>query len=474
MAKKLWDGRFSESTDKLVEAFTSSIDVDKRLYAYDVEGSIAHCRVLARAAVISQREAKVLVRGLEKIKKDIKQGHFEFSDSLEDIHMHIETRLAQVVGKTAEKLHTARSRNDQVALDIRMFLRDETRNIIRRLIELRQVILELAKRNIDTILPGYTHMQRAQPVLLSHHFMAYFEMLSRDAQRFKDSLKRIDVMPLGSAALAGTPYPIDRNYSAKLLGFSKVSENSIDAVSDRDFVIEFLSAASLCMVHLSRLSEELILWSSSEFGFIELPDAFATGSSIMPQKKNPDVPELVRGKSGKVFGNLMTLLTLMKSLPLAYNRDMQEDKQPLFEAADILNSCLQIYTKMLPRLIIKKHAMYQATLSGYLNATDLADYLVSRGMSFRQAHSCAGRIVEYANSKGKEIHELSLKELQVHTTLIQDDIYTALTPEEVVNRRTSAGGTARKNVISAMAKARKKLSRERTAFLRAKEAVSMR
>jgi argininosuccinate lyase len=416
--------------------------------------------MLAKTHIITESEAKILIEGLRKIEEDIEQGKLPFSDRLEDIHMHIEDKLSENVGKVAQKLHTARSRNDQVALDVRMFLRVETRNIMRRLIALRKTFIDLAKENIDTILPGYTHLQRAQPVLLSHHLMAYFEMFSRDADRFRDCLKRIDVMPLGSAALAGTTYPIDSDYTAELLGFAKVSENSIDAVSDRDFIIEFLSGASLCMLHLSRLSEELILWSSSEFGYIELADAFATGSSIMPQKKNPDVPELVRGKSGRVFGNLIAVLVMMKSLPLAYNKDMQEDKQPLFESVDILDASLQIYTKMLPKLIVQRDTMYQATQSGYLNATDLADYLVSRGMGFREAHSCVGNAVGYALTRNKELHELSLKELQTFSELIQNDIFSVLTTEKMINRRVSAGGTAKANVLNAITKAERRLSDE--------------
>ena len=352
MSEKLWSGRFSEKTDRIVEDFTSSIDIDKRLYSYDIEGSIAHCRMLAKASIISEGEALVLAEGLDSIKKEIERGEFQFDDSLEDIHMHIETRLIEKVGKVAQKLHTARSRNDQVVLDVRMYLRDETLNTIKRLSMLAKVIVDLAKKNIDVVLPGYTHLQRAQPILLSHHFMAYYEMFSRDIDRFIDGLKRINVLPLGSAAMAGTTYPIDREYTAQLLDFPKVSANSIDAVSDRDFIIEFLSAASICMVHLSRMSEELILWSSSEFSFIELPDSFATGSSIMPQKKNPDVPELVRGKTGRVFGDLLSLLTMMKALPLSYNRDMQEDKTALFQTIDILTQCIEIYIKMLPKLKI--------------------------------------------------------------------------------------------------------------------------
>ena len=458
MSDKLWEGRFAEKMDKSVETFTSSIDVDKRLFSYDIQGSIAHCRMLAKVSIITEEEADELVKGLEKIRNDIEQGKFEFTDSLEDIHMHIETKLAEEIGKTAKKLHTARSRNDQVALDVRMYLRDATHQAIRLLFELRQVLVELAKEHVDTILPGYTHLQRAQPVLLSHHLMAYYEMFKRDTERFMDSMKRTDVMPLGSAALAGTTYPIDRNHTAELLNFARVSENSLDSVSDRDFVLEFMSAASICMVHISRLSEELVLWSSAEFGFIELPDAFATGSSIMPQKKNPDVPELARGKTGKVFGNLMALLTIMKSLPLSYNRDMQEDKQPLFETVDVIHTCIDIYIKMLPKITVKKEAMYRATVSGYLNATDLADYLVSRGMNFREAHSCAGKAVSYALSENKELHELSLEQLQAFSSLIENDVFHDLTPEVMVARRTSAGGTSKQNVLSAIGAAEKELS----------------
>ena len=458
MSKKLWDGRFAEQTDESVETFTASIDVDKRLFAYDIEGSIAHCRMLAKSAIIPAADAETMIQGLHRIKEEIEQGRFQFRNSLEDIHMHIETRLAEIVGDAAQKLHTARSRNDQVALDVRMYLRDETRNTITRLTELRQVIVDLARKNIDAILPGYTHLQRAQPVLLSHHLMAYYEMFFRDSDRFRDGYKRINVMPLGCAALAGTTYPIDRDYTARLLHFPNVSENSIDSVSDRDFIIEYLSAASLCSIHLSRLSEELILWSSAEFGFIELPDAFSTGSSIMPQKKNPDVPELVRGKTGRIFGALLALLTLMKSLPLAYNRDMQEDKEPLFEAVDTLSSCIRVYTKMLPKLKINPERMYQATTSGFLNATDLADYLVSREMPFREAHACVGRAVGYAISKNRELHELSLEELKSFSALIEEDVYAMLTPEQTINRRKSYGGTATENVLDAISKAEQTLA----------------
>lgn len=457
MTEKPWEGRFTEKTDKIVEDFTSSIETDKRLYAYDIEGSIAHCRMLAKASIISEEDASSLMEGLGKIKREIEHKNFQFDNSLEDIHMHIESRLVQLVGKAAQNLHAARSRNDQVALDVRMYLRDETLNTIKLLVMLRKEIVGLAKTQIDVVLPGYTHLQRAQPVLLSHHLMAYYEMFSRDAERFGDCLKRINVMPLGSAAIAGTTYPIDREYTAKLLDFPKVSGNSIDAVSDRDFIIEFLSAASICMVHFSRMSEEFILWSSTEFGFIELPDSFATGSSIMPQKKNPDVPELVRGKTGRVFGDLMALLAIMKSLPLAYNRDMQEDKATLFNTVDILTECIGIYIKMLPKLKINHEAMRQAASTGYLNATDMADYLVARGMPFRQAHSCVGKAVGYALSKKMELHELTLEELKPFSSLFDKDIFDVLTTEEMINRRKSFGGTATENVLAAIKEAEKEL-----------------
>ncbi len=460
MSEKLWNGRFSEKTDRMVEEFTSSIDIDKRLYSYDIEGSIAHCRMLAKASIISDADALALIEGLGLIKREIERGAFQFDIGLEDIHMHIETRLIEKVGKVAQKLHTARSRNDQVVLDVRMYLRDETLKTVKHLVKLSKVIVDLAKTYIDVVLPGYTHLQRAQPVLLSHHFMAYYEMFSRDIDRFNDGLKRINVLPLGSAAIAGTTYPIDREYTAQLLDFPKVSANSIDAVSDRDFIIEFLSAASICMVHLSRMSEELILWSSSEFGFIELPDSFATGSSIMPQKKNPDVPELVRGKSGRVFGDLISLLTMMKSLPLAYNRDMQEDKTGLFQTVDILKKCIEIYIKMLPKLKINQETMERATSKGFLNATDMADYLVVKGMPFRQAHGCVGEAVAYASSKKKELQELTLKELKSFSSHIKKDVFKILTTDQMINRRKSIGGTALKCVKAAIKEAERELKKK--------------
>jgi argininosuccinate lyase len=459
MSDKPWDGRFAEGTDISVEAFTSSIEVDKRLYPYDIEGSIAHCRMLAKVGVITDEEANQLVEGLGRIKRDLDYGNFEFDDSLEDIHMHIEARLLQDVGKVAQKLHTARSRNDQVALDIRMFLRDATGRIIGGLNALCHTLVDLAEKHVETVMPGYTHLQRAQPVLLAHHWMAYCEMFKRDAQRFDDSLKRTNVMPLGAAALAGTTYPIDRNYTAQLLNFPKIAANSLDAVSDRDFILEFLSAASICMVHFSRICEELVLWSSSEFAFIELPDAFATGSSIMPQKKNPDIPELVRGKSGRVFGDLVSLLTLMKSLPLSYNRDMQEDKPSLFNSVDILQTSVDIFLKMLPRISVNVDVMRTAASSGFLNATDMADYLVGTGVPFRKAHEIVGKAVAYALGKGKELHALTLKELQTFSPAIKEEIFDHLTLEHMISRRLSAGGTAQANVRIAIEKAKKEIGR---------------
>ena len=459
MSEKLWSGRFKEETAKIVEIFTSSIDVDRRLYAYDIQGSIAHCRTLAKAEIITAKEAGELISGLEKVKQEIDAGVLAYNDALEDIHTHIESRLAEIVGTVAHKLHTARSRNDQVALDVRLYLRDTVDAVARLLLQLQNVLVELAGCHIETVLPGYTHLQRAQPILLAHHLMAYYEMFSRDAERLQDCLVRINVMPLGSAALAGTPHPLDRKYTAELLGFEKVSANSVDSVSDRDFIIEFLSAAGICMMHLSRLSEELIVWSSSEFGFIELPDAFATGSSIMPQKKNPDVAELIRGKSGRVFGNLMAMLTLMKSLPLSYNRDMQEDKTLLFDTADILTACLEVYVELLPNISFNKTAMQKAADGGYLNATDLADYLVTKGLPFREAHHCVGQIVRHALDLQKEIHELPLKELQQHAPQIEDDIFDYLGTKQMIDRRTLIGGTATKTVKKAIKAARQKLKK---------------
>jgi argininosuccinate lyase len=462
MSDKPWDGRFSEKTDDLVEAFTASIQIDRHLYPYDIAGSIAHVRMLAKAGILTADEACQLVEGLEKVKQELDGGTFAFDDSLEDIHMHIEARLKEVIGKVAQKLHTARSRNDQVALDIRMYLRDQVQKIIQGLSGLRRQIVALAKKEIKAVMPGYTHTQRAQPVLWAHHLMAYYEMFTRDAARMQDCLGRINVMPLGAAALAGTTHPIDRAYTAKLLGFPKISANSMDAVSDRDFVMEFLAAASIGMVHFSRLSEEFVLWSTAEFAFIELPDAFATGSSIMPQKKNPDVSELIRGKTGRVFGDLISLLTMMKALPMTYNRDMQEDKEPLFNSVKILLDCIALYTRMLPRIRVRADKMRRAASAGFLNATDMADYLVQKGVPFRKAHECVGRAVSYALDHQKELHQLSIKELSRFSNAVQDDIFDRLTLEHMIDRRNSTGGTATANVTVAIQAAEEAMQADET------------
>ena len=453
MSEKLWGGRFSQSTDELVEKFNASIDVDKRLYDSDIEGSIAHVKMMAKESIITHDEADTLVKGLGKVKEKIENNEIEFSDSLEDIHMHIEDALGKVVGDVAKKLHTARSRNDQVALDVRIYLKKETLIIIDLLIGFQKALVRMAQNHIDVIMPGYTHLQRAQPVLFSHHLMAYYEMFKRDIERFKDCLKRIDVMPLGTAALAGTTYPLNREFTREVLAFSKVSDNSIDSVSDRDFVMEFISHASITMIHFSRLSEELILWSSSEFSFITISDSFTTGSSIMPQKKNPDVAELVRGKTGRVVGNLVTILTLMKSLPMAYNKDMQEDKEPLFDTVDTLKICTDVYTRMFENIEINKEKMVDACAHGFLNATDLADYLVSKGLAFRQAHAVAGQAVAYAITQGKELNDLTLEEYKDLSDLIEKDVYKFITTYEMIARRISYGGTGFDNVKQAVKKA---------------------
>ncbi len=455
---KVWNGAFKEDTDKNVEAFTSSIATDIRLYVCDIKGSIAHAQMLAKQEIITIDEASEIVRGLKEIEYEIGSGHFELSDALEDIHMHIETRLFEKIGVAAKKLHTARSRNDQIALDLRLYLKEEILEVLELIKKFQENILEIAKNNIDAIMPGYTHLQKAQPILFSHHMMAYFEMFQRDKARFSESLKRVDVMPLGSAALAGTTYNIDREGVAALLGFSQISKNSMDAVSDRDFIIEFISNATTSMIHLSRLSEEFILWSSKEFNFIKISDAFTTGSSIMPQKKNPDVAELVRGKTGRVVGSLMNIITIIKGLPLTYNRDMQEDKIPVFDTVDILKSSLNIYIDMLQRIKIKKENMLNSAKKDFLNATDFADYLTKKGVPFRDAHSITGQVVSYATEKEKEINELTLDEFKNFSNLIEEDIFENLKLENIINRRTSFGGTSKKNVLDAIEKAQNEIN----------------
>lgn len=456
-SEKLWGGRFSQSTDELMEKFNASIDVDKRLYESDIEGSIAHVKMMAKESIITKSEADTLIKGLGKVKKQIENNEIKFSAGLEDIHMHIEDALGKISGDVAQKLHTGRSRNDQVALDVRIYLKKETRIIIDLLYGFQKSIVKMAKTHLDVIMPGYTHLQRAQPVLFSHHLLAYYEMFKRDIQRFEDCFKRIDVMPLGAAALAGTTYPLNREFTKEVLSFSKVSDNSIDSVSDRDFIVEFISHASIVMIHFSRLSEEMILWSSSEFSFITISDTFTTGSSIMPQKKNPDAAELVRGKTGRVVGNLVSILTLMKSLPLAYNKDMQEDKEPLFDTVDTLKICSEVYTRMFENIKVHKDRMYNACTTGFLNATDLADYLVSKGMAFRQAHSVAGRAVAFALDQGKELDDLSLEEFKNLSDLIGQDVYEFLTIEKMISRRISYGGTGFDNVKQAVKRAMEEL-----------------
>ncbi|WP_020587614.1 argininosuccinate lyase [Desulfobacter curvatus] len=457
MSKKLWGGRFVESTDKLMEAFNASIDVDKRLYESDIKGSQAHLEMMEKQGIISSEDAEILVQGLDTVKTRIDNNEMAFTDALEDIHMHVEENLGDVCGAVAKKLHTGRSRNDQVALDVRIYLREETLNLIRMLKDFQAALVTLADANKKTVMPGYTHMQRAQPVLFAHHMLAYYQMFKRDMERLEDSMTRLDVMPLGSAALAGTGFPIDREYTCQVLGFSRVSENSMDAVSDRDFIMEFISHASICMIHLSRLSEELILWSTSEFAFITISDAFTTGSSIMPQKKNPDACELVRGKTGRVVGNLMAILTVMKSLPMAYNKDMQEDKEPLFDTVDTLKICLDVYTRMFSHIDIHKDRMRAACMTGFLNATDFADYLVNKGVAFRTAHGIAGKAVNFALDQGKELDGLSFEEMRSFSDLIEKDVYDFISLEAMVARRNSYGGTGFDNVAAAVDVAKKEL-----------------
>src|SRR5436190_13956490 len=423
---KLWGGRFAGATAGSVEAFTASIDVDARLYRHDIAGSIAHARMLARQRIISRRDARLIVAGLEAIRGEIDAGKFRFSTTDEDIHMNIERRLIERIGPAGEKLHTARSRNDQVALDVRLYLRDELKEIVAGMEAFKRELARTAKRYIDVIMPGYTHLQRAQPVLFSHHLLAYVEMIERDAERMRDCLKRIDVLPLGAGALAGTTLAIDRRYVAKLLGFSRVSKNSIDAVSDRDFAIEFVAGSAILFVHLSRLAEEWVLWSSTEFGFIELPDRYCTGSSMMPQKKNPDVPELVRGKAGRIFGHLLALLTIMKGLPLAYNRDLQEDKRPLFDTVDTVKASLAIMRELAAGVKVKSARMAAAAADGFMNATDLADYLVARGVPFRSAHGMGGKIVRACAERKIKIEDLPLGELKRFSPKIEKDVYVYL------------------------------------------------
>src|SRR5512135_1441160 len=443
---KPWGGRFTEATNKLVEEFTASVPYDWRLYPYDIAGSIAHATMLARTGIITKTESRRIIKGLQDILREIVAGAFEFSIGLEDIHMNIESRLIRKIGPVGGKLHTARSRNDQVALDVRMYLRDEIAELHELAGALQMVLVSLADAHRDAVLPGYTHLQRAQPVLLGHHLLAYYEMFERDRDRLKDCFRRVNILPLGSGALAGTVLPIDRRFVARQLGFSGLCENSMDAVSDRDFAVEFAADCAQIMMHLSRLCEELVIWSSAEFGFITLPDAFTTGSSIMPQKKNPDVAELARGKTGRVYGGLMTLLTVMKGLPLAYNRDMQEDKEPLFDAADTVAHSLAVVAEMLKGVVFHQEAMRKAAGDGFITATDLADYLVRKGMPFRRAHEVVGKAVLRATELGCGLQDMPLAEYRKLSRQINRDVFEAISLESSVGRRRSYGGTAPGNL----------------------------
>ena len=455
--EKLWGGRFSAPTDEFVEQFTQSVSYDQRLAHHDITGSIAHVRMLAKVDVISKEESKQIIQALEQLDIDIQAGKLQWSVSLEDVHMNIEATLVERIGDVGKKLHTGRSRNDQIATDIRLYLRDEIDEICEHIVSVIENLLNLAAEHYDTIMPGFTHLQSAQPVTFGHHLLAWVEMLLRDRSRLKDCRQRLNVLPLGSAALAGTSYPIDREYVAEILEFDGVCLNSLDAVSDRDFAIEFSACASLIMIHLSRFSEEIIFWISQSNQFIDLGDDWCTGSSIMPQKKNPDIPELVRGKTGRVFGDLMALLTLMKAQPLAYNRDNQEDKENLFDAIDTVKMCLIAYTGLIPTITVNRELMYQAAASGFATATDLADYLVVNGLPFRDAHEIVGKAVQYAIQQSKTLSELTLPELQQFSDLIKEDIFAALELEGSVAARKHIGGTAPEQVQQAIKKIRKQL-----------------
>jgi argininosuccinate lyase len=450
---KPWGGRFREKTAPAAETFSASVHFDMRLYRYDIAGSKAHAKMLARIGLLNEAELKQIMGGLTEIESEIESNTFVFRPELEDIHMNIEKALVEKVGQAGEKLHTARSRNDQVALDMRLYLRDESQHLIGLLSDLQKGFVSLAREYLGVIMPGYTHLQRAQPVMLSHHLLAYYEMFSRDKARLHDCLTRINVLPLGSGALAGTSLPIDREFVARELDFPAVSANSMDAVSDRDFMVEFLAACGLIQIHLSRLSEELVLWASQEFNFVEIADRFCTGSSIMPQKKNPDMPELIRGKSGRVVGNLMALLTVLKGLPMSYNRDLQEDKEPVFDSVDSVSQSLTVMIELLSGLSFNREVLADATQKGFMTATDLAEYLVKKNIPFRQAHAVVGKAVAYCIAKDKELTDLSLEELQEFSNVIAEDVFNVLRVEGSVNSRTALGGTAGTAIMKALEKA---------------------
>lgn len=454
MSEKMWQGRFEQPTDTLVEEYTGSIHFDRRLYRYDIQGSIAHCRMLAECGIIPHEEASQIVQGLGEILREIERGELSLDATQEDIHMAVEQRLMQKIGDVGGKLHTARSRNDQIALDTRLYMRDVLLECRRLLLEAVSLLSHLAEEHLHVIMPGYTHMQHAQPVLLAHHLMAYAEMFLRDEERMAQCYERTNVLPLGSAALAGTTFPIDMEITARALGFPKITRNSMDAVSDRDYLVEFCAASAILMMHVSRLAEELVLWATTEFGFVEIGDAFCTGSSIMPQKKNPDVPELMRGKTARVYGNLMTLLTLVKGLPLTYNRDLQEDKEPVFDTADTVRQTLTVLNKMLPEIRFREDRMRAGAAQGYALATEVADYLVRKGVPFRKAHHTVGQLVHYCEKLGKELTDFTVDELKKFHKALDADLFPALTLETAVERRTSKGGTSPQRVREAIAAVR--------------------
>lgn len=454
-----WGGRFSEPVDAFVARFTASVEFDQRMARQDIQGSVAHAKMLASVGVLTDEERDQIIQGLQEIETEIENGEFNWSIELEDVHMNIEARLTQKIGITGKKLHTGRSRNDQVATDIRLYMRDEVDFLLDELTRLQQGILTLAEKEADTIMPGFTHLQTAQPVTFGHHLMAWYEMAQRDYERLLDCRKRINILPLGAAALAGTTYPINRDMTAELLGFERPTYNSLDSVSDRDFAIEFTATASIVMMHLSRWAEELVMWTSAQFNFIFLPDRFCTGSSIMPQKKNPDVPELVRGKTGRVYGHLMGLLTLMKSQPLAYNKDNQEDKEPLFDTVDTLKGSLRAFADMIPAIESRKEYMYEAARRGFSTATDLADYLVRQGVAFRDAHEIVGKAVAFGVKENKDLSEMTLVELQAFGDMIAEDVFDVLTLEGSVAARNHIGGTAPAQVRAAVARAYEELAK---------------
>ncbi|HML95554.1 MAG TPA: argininosuccinate lyase [Thermodesulfobacteriota bacterium] len=458
MIKKSWAGRFKKGTHKVAEKFSASIDFDKRLYKEDIEGSVAHAGMMAANGIIPEKEAEKIIKGLRQIEKEIDSGKFPFREEYEDIHLNIEKRLIEKIGEVGGKIHTGRSRNDQITLDMRLYLRKEIEEIVELLGLISERLVDLAEKNFGTVLPLYTHLQRGQPVLLSHHLLALFEMLKRDRERYIDCFGRVNVMPLGAGAGAGTTFPIDREHTASALGFPEVTRNSIDTVSDRDFIIEFISVSANLMAHLSRISEELVLWSTKEFDFVDLGDEFTTGSSIMPQKRNPDMAELIRGKTGRVYGDLVAILTIMKGLPFSYNRDMQEDKEPMFDAADTVKSCLAVLHEMLHTIEFKRANMEKALGEGFITATDIADYLTRKGMPFRKAHEVTGKIVGYAEEKGRELINLHISEYKMFSKAFDEDLFDYITLEGSVGNRKSYGGTAGENVLEMIETAKKDIA----------------